>query len=556
MKKILTLCLVFVILMSGFTTVLGATPPSVDKAEGVIDAAAGEFKITFAENVTKEMLNTISFKKKSGEALVDIKGGAFIEVDSTNPKIAVVKHGVLENKTDYVLTVGEDSYDYNVSEIEFKEDFEADSFVVGNQLAVRPSTVTEPVIYFPSTGEEPSGKATGSAECHYIGETADGDKYVALDPNIAGKDKNGRIVLEFPQPITEDEFCIDLKVRINGSYSSRNILYAHLASGTASGKKFPMAGVSEGKVVSPDPNAVNPGTVSGSSTLPTVGADGFYDLRMYLQRDADGSYTANLRNLDAFNEGMITVQSATGCDGLYCIWLTQFYASGAVKEGISVDLSYVKVHRAFETDIFQIDDIKKTDTEMGIVFTNDVNPETLSTLTMKDANENAVALTFDRYDEAARKAYYKFGQILTAETEYTLSLEGIKDKDGVNVKRTDVALKTEPDKYTLGTSSIVDQDGNAIDEIGNAEMLTYSNTVSAEVGKTFTLALAIFDSEGRFAEIISDTETVATGQTSVILQAVTPPEINLSDGYTIKTFVWEDETDVGNVFVAVTDVIE
>lgn len=552
MKKILTLCLVFVLLMSCFVATVSAAAPEVDKAAGSIDAAAGEIRITFTENVTDETLNTISFKKKSGEALVDIKGGAFIEVDGTNPKIAVVKHGVLENKTNYVLTVGEECYNYNVSEMEFIEDFEDESYVVGGQLPTRPSTFTNPVIYFPSLGTEPSTGASGSAECHYIGETAAGDKYVALDPHIAGQGKNGRIVLEFPEPIEDDEFCIDIKVRINGSCKSRNLLFAHLGTGTASGKRISMADVSTGAVVLP--STLSGGTVSGSRTLSTVGDDGFYDLRMYLKRNADGSYTSNLQNLNAPKEGMITVQStATGCTGVYCIWLTQFYADQATSEGISLDLSYVKVHRTFETDILHIDDIEKTDKEMSVVFTNDVDESTLSSMVMKDESDKPVKLTFDRYDEAGRKAYYKLGQVLGADKEYTLSFAGVKDKVGLDLATPSVELATAPERYTLASTAITDGSGTPITEIGNTAKLTYSNTLAAEAGKKFTLALAIFDSDNRLVKIASDTDSVAVGQTSVTLSATTPAEIVLSDGYMIRPYIWEEDAAGGNAFVAVLD---
>lgn len=553
MKKILTLCLVFVILMSGFTTVSGATLPSVDKAKGTISNAAGEFKITFAENVTKEILDTISFKKKSGETLVDIKGGAFMDVDSTDPKIAVVKYGILENKTDYVLTVGSDTYDYQTSGFEFKEDFEADSFVVGSQLPTRPATVTEPVIYFPSTDNVPTEKASGAADCHYIGETEDGDKYVALDPHVAGKGKNGRLVLEFPQPVTDDAICIDIKVRVNGTYAEmRNLLFAFLASGNvANTNKCLVAASATRAIAAPRSNfmggASNTSFKASNNIFTTVGADGFYDLRMNLQRNADGSYKSSLQNLNAPTEGEITVEgTATNLTGIYSLWLTQFYASADVTAGISLDLSEVSVKASYKTDILHIDDIKKTDEEIGIVFTNDVDDETLPGLTMKDAEDNPVALTFDRYDEAARKAYYKIDEVLKADATYTVSPVGVKDVDGIDATSTPASFKTQPEKYTLTAPSIVEADNR----------ITYSNTISAEVGKKFTLALVIFDSNDRLVALVPDTKTVALGQTSVTLSATTPESIVVGDGYTIRPYIWEEDAAGGNAFVSVPEVIE
>lgn len=552
MKKILTLCLVFVILMSGFTTVLGATSPSVDKAEGNISAAAGEFKITFAENVTKEMLDTISFKKKSGEILVDIKGGAFAEVDSTNPKIAVVKYGILENKTDYVLTVGNDTYDYRVVTAEFKEDFEADSFVVGNQLPTRPATVTEPVIYFPSTDNVPSGKATGAAECHYIGETADGDKYVALDPNVAGKGKNGRLVLEFPQPVTDDTICIDMKVRVNGTYAqSRNILFAFLAAGNVANTNKCIVGASAGSTIAAPANTLMGGAANTSfkaskNIFSKVGADGFYDLRMYLQRNADGSYKSSTQNLNAPKEGELTVEgTAANLTGIYTLWLTQFYAEKDTTTGISLDLSEVSVKASYKTDILHIDDIEKTDAEIGVVFTNDINAETLSALTMKDAEDNPVEITFDRYDETARKAYYKIDEVLKADATYTIAPVGVKDVDGLDATSTPVAVKTQPEKYALAVPTVVESDN----------IITYSNTISAEAGKKFTLVLVIFDRNDRLVDVVPDTKTVAAGQTSVTLSAVTPEGIDINDGYYIKPYIWEEDAVGGNAFVSVPDEI-
>lgn len=535
--------------MSSFVTTVSAAAPTVDKAEGSIDAAAGEIRITFAENVTDEMLNTISFKKKSGDDLVNIKGGAYIEADSTNPKIAVVKYGVLENKSEYVLTVGDKSYSYTASAMEFIEDFEDESYVVGGQLPTRPATVTEPVIYFPSLGTEPSGKATGPADCHYIGETASGDKYVALDPHKAGKMKNGRLVLEFPAPIVDDTFCVDLKVRINGETTeARNILLSLLDNGNVvnTNKTIAATSVSASSLAAPN-KALMGGTITASeNTLSTVGADGFYDLRLYLQRNADGSYKSTLQNLNAPNEGEITVEgTAKNLTGVYCIWLAQFFVSGDTTDGISVDLSYVKAYKKYNADVLHIDEVEKTDKEMSVVFTNDVDESTLSSMVMKDKSDAAVKLTFDRYDEASRKAYYKIGQVLGADTEYTLSLAGIKDEDGLALASASSTFKTMPGKYTLGTSSIV----------GNDEKITYSNTIAAEAGKKFTLALAIFDSDNRLVKVASDTDSVAAGQTSVTLTATTPDEIDLSDGYMIRPYVWEEDAVGGNAFVAVLDEI-
>ncbi len=557
MKKILSLFVVFAVIMSCFVVTVHGAAPTVDKAQGAIDAAAGEFRITFDENVTDEILNTISFKKVSEGELVDIKGGAYVKADKTNPNVAVVKYGVLENECNYVLAVGENSYNYNVNKMEFVEDFENDSFVVGEQLPTRPSTFTSPVIYFPSTGTEPSGKATGVAETHYIGETADGDKYVALDPHIAGKGKNGRIVLEFPEPI-EDSFCVDVKLRINGENKSRNVLLALLGSGNVvnTNKTLVAADAKAGVLVAPVKDLMGGSITVSNNKFSTVGDDGFFDLRMNIQRNADGSYKSILQNLNSAKEGELTVEgTATGLTGVYCIWLTQFYAAEPTTEGISMDLSYVKVYKNYNTDILHIGDVEKTDKEMSVVFTNDVDESSLSYMEMMDESDETVKLTFDRYDEANRKAYYKIGQVLDADTEYTLSFAGVKDKGGLELASEFATFKTMPDKCAVATPSITDGSGNPATEIGNAAKITYSNTLVAEAGKKFTLALAIFDRENRLVKLVSATDSVAEGQTSVTLTATTPEDIDLSDGHTIKPYVWEEDAVGGNAFVSVLEEI-
>ena len=145
--------------------------------------------------------------------------------------------------------------------------------------------------------------------------------------------------------------------------------------------------------------------------------------------------------------------------------------------------------------------------------------------------------------------------MLGAGKEYTLSFEGVKDTEGIELVTPSVAVTTAPERYTLASTIMTDENGDAVNEIGNAATITYSNVIDAEEGKTFTLALAVFDSDNRLVELVSDTKSVAEGQTSVTLTATTPEEIVLSDGYMIRPYIWEEDAVGGNAFVSVLNEI-
>ncbi len=135
MKKLLALCLSCVLLVSGLVISVDAEPTIVSVSPSPLEEGftvkPSEFKITFESNVDAQTLSGITFKKSNGG---DIIGGAYAEIDSTNPKVVKVKYGALESETSYTLDVCGTEYEYTPVEYMYYEDFSV--YTVGAQLPV------------------------------------------------------------------------------------------------------------------------------------------------------------------------------------------------------------------------------------------------------------------------------------------------------------------------------------------------------------------------------------------------------------------------------------
>ena len=559
MKKLLSLCLTFILLMACIVIPVDAVTV-VDKAEGTIDANAGEFVIAFDDAAAAEAaFDAITFKKEGG---ADIKGGAFKEIDALNQNKVIVKYGTLENGQKYVLNVDGTEYEYTADIFEFRENFEG--YSNGDSLT-KPETITEPTIYYPghenSTGSNINSGASSGYSAHSI-EEENNDTFVRLDVTNADNGKNGRIVLELPTPLTAPEFCIRVKIRPSGACQTIKGIWTFYSIW----EKFAMVDFSTGTAINPTGTTdVGTSTIDPASiTFDTIDANGFYNFSVHYMKGTDGKYTQTLRNINAPEEGAFKLTPPKSTyDGVYGFWLTQFYKASDGAEGY-IDLSEVELVAEKETNILYngFADMTDSDDTFKVVFTNDMNEKSLKAVTMKDSSEKPVEISYveNSYNADERSASFRIGEILDEGATYILSFANVVDYLGRGLASgsTAVTVKAPLGSYSIGTTAIKDENGDSLAEIDDAERLRYITTINGEAGAKFTLILVVMSkTDDRVLGVAYDTGTVAAGQTSVELDAITSENIDLgaSNCY-VKPLIWCDDDTMEALLLDAPAVIE
>ena len=518
----------------------------IDKTTGEIPVNPGHFTITFDAEVNDDILNNISFRKKIGEnEFEDIAGGAFVETDVENPKNVIVKYGVLEYETEYILDVCGNTYNYYTDEdpLGYEETF--DRYEVGAQLPARPEEFTVPIIYYPTEDPDPTH--------HYIGQTEDGDKFVRLDLSKATSSQGGTMVLEFPQPIENQDICVDMKLRILSSTNggrTRSCFGTYFDTSNAS--RSIVAQWNNG-IAHASNNLANGTYADNNVSFPS--SDDFYNLRLSIRRNADGTFTQTLEDLNNPDAGkIIHTNKSASYSKIYKIWLARFYGGSSVDIGL--DVSYVRVFSLYDFDVLNVSDLCYDDEELALAFSDDVDENTLSNITMTDSIGKYVKLTYDRYDTKKRTAYYTIGEVLDCSEDYHLSLEGVKNTLQQDIKTPSVKITTMPSTNVIENYYVTDENGASIQNIGSSKTVTVSTEITGNVGQTFTLALAIFDGQGRLMKVVSDTKTIDSDDTKVQLSKTTPENIDLNMGCVVRQYIWEEDAVEGNTFIYVPEALQ
>ncbi len=295
-------------------------------------------------------------------------------------------------------------------------------------------------------------------------------------------------------------------------------------------------------------------TYSGGDAFETKDANGFYDLTASFERRADNTYQIIIKNnLSDKEDPMITTTLDGYPDGIRGFWITQFYAEAKAYEKKNyLDLTLVTIKPSWNTNVLHTDLKGKT---IDVVFTDKVDPETLNKVVMKNKANEVVEMEYaiDSYSDNTRKATFNVNEILGFGEDYTLSFDGVLDAAGNALGSESAAVTiTSPDAdYVVAAPVVTDGSGTPIvnNEIGEAAQITVATTVTAEVGDSITLMLAIFDSAGRLCKIVQDTQTVPAGG-SVSLSKATPEEIDLSEGYKVKPLIWNNDETAGAIFMS------
>lgn len=558
MKKLLALCLSCVLLVSGFVISVNAEPTIVSVSPSPLEEGftvkPGEFKITFDSNVDAETLSDITFKKTGGG---DIIGGAYAEIDGTDPKVVKVKYGALENETSYTLDVCGTEYEYTANEYMYYEDFSG--YTAGAQLPVNG------VIRYPQDDSPAlvSGKATAPVESHFI--VQDGaDKFVRLSTELVTSSANagGRLDLMFPEYIKEEKFELNYVIRAATDEDKRAVSSHALVTyfGDSATKRVFGGFLPADDYRKSDYGPTTGGstsarhTYSGADAFETKDANGFYDLTASFERRADNTYQIIIKNnLSDKEDPMITTTLDGYPDGIRGFWITQFYAeSKAYEKKLYLDLSLVTIKPSWNTNVLHTDLKGKT---IDVVFTDKVDPETLNKVVMKNKANEVVEMEYasDSYSDNTRKATFNVNEILGFGEDYTLSFEGVLDAKGnaLGSASAEVTITSPDADYVVAAPVVTDGSGTPIvnNEIGEAAQITVATTVTAEVGDKITLMLAIFDSAGRLCKIVQDTQTVPAGG-SVSLSKATPAEIDLSEGYKVKPLIWNNDETAGAIFMS------
>lgn len=557
MKKLLALCLSCVLIVSGLVISVDAAAPTVSAvspAEGAITIKPGEFKITFDSNADAETLSDITFKKTGGG---DIIGGAYAEIDSTDPKVVKVKYGALENETSYTLDVCGTEYEYTANEYMYYEDFSG--YTAGAQLPI------DGIIRYPQDDSPAlvSGKATAPVESHFIAQDGD-DKFVRLSTELVTSSANagGRLDLMFPEYITDEEFELNYVVRrMNDGEEvnlSSHVLVTYFGD---SQKKRVFGGYTPSDIYQKSDYGPATGgntsakhTFEGSAKFETKDTNGFYDLTAHFKRRTDNTYQITIKNnLTTKEDPMITTTLDGYPDGIRGFWITQFFAeSKAYGKKLYLDLSHVTIKPLWSTNILRADLKEKS---IDVVFTDKVDPTTLNKVVMKNKSNEVVEIEYasDSYSDNTRKATFNVNEILGFGEDYTLSFEGVLDAEGnaLGSASAEVTITSPDADYVVAAPVVTDGSGTPLvnNEIGEATQVTFSTTVTAEVGDKITLMLAIFDSTGRLCKVVQDTQAVpASG--SVSLSKATPVEIDLSQGYRVKPLIWNNDETAGAIFMS------
>lgn len=553
MKKLIALCLTFVLLVSGITISYAAdsTVVSVEPAGGTNDSPAvlsvhpGQFVITFSDDVTKDIFSNITFTDAEGN---EVKGGIYPSIDTDNNDKVIVKYGALENKKKYILKIGTTEYNYLAKGFEIIEDFENPTYYTLGEVPVNHDNW----VFDPALGKLIVKKENNNQYLRGISvlehQSVEGDTTVKL--------VNGP---ENKYVTAEGMFYIDMRVRGTGATADatgrpREVLVFRFVD-----KENDPWVQEERKTFEVRDN--KPG-INGA----TADADGFYNFRFIVKRestgeDGKGRFYVSVTDKNNTNEpGKVLATYSTsegkalvGPDIIRLMHLNAWAGSGECY----FDLDDVHIATISQSDLLHtnIDNLARNHGEFYVAFSNDIDVNSAKNLTIKDAEENEIAVVLDEEKSTDRKAVYKLKEYLAPSTNYSLEFNGIKDVYGGEIKTSEYEFTSLASVNAQLTEETIKADGSTVSgeelpSTATAVTLTTKVKNNSGVASDFVMCVIVYDKDGRIEKVYQDTENNVAVGANVTLEVNTGSTGDtLGEGYSVKRFAWRVDSEKGAISV-------
>jgi len=563
MKKIISGALVLMLTIVGITPVIAAPTATLPDNTAEISCAAGEFEVEFDSAVDDDTIKNITLVDENGKT---VKGGIYPEV-SPDQQTVTIKYGVLEGATDYTLTVGSQSKVYTTEDDTFFfEDFSNENLanatgVIDGDKNIYTSGNNSVIHYEVGTEDELEDIVS-------IDSTQNGDKYIRLKSNPEVK-KNTKLKLEFPDAITDEFVVATVKIKVGAiegatRYWTREFMTTQLN------------GLSEFKIGEfdryPANNALRmQGTVTAFSETggkiatsgtffsnDTVDEDGFSSFTVVYKRDASNKYNIFMSNRNKLTDGYFyakTSSSSTGIDMIQPILISTY--SGAVGQESYADISEISIKKGYDTDLLYTD-VAQIDRENGkfkIVFTNDVDSESASMISLKNSEGEEVEFTYMGLSDDKRCATYEVNRFLEDSEDYTIDLSKVIDLQSAGILTSEYNFTSKKTMFGEVTEETVKNGENVITGTSLGDVANVTLTMKAkntgENPADFILAAVVYNAEGRIEKTYVDkSQTNISAGSFANMELTTQGE--LKAGWKVKRFVWRADSidNTGAVAIA------
>lgn len=525
---------------------------SVSKEGGEISDVSDSITIQFNNVLDVETAQqAIRFTKADG---TPIKGGAFLSFEPGYTKSATIHYGKLEDGCSYKLSVGSELMSLNGfscepfereftahSEYIFYEDFMGTEYVVGEHPPTdKGIEYTTPAMTADGSVKEIKDNADNMMVC---GD--DSFKYVSMSGG-GYINANSRIKVPFSTLMT-DTFVADLKVRPSADEGVDNVAARELMiTYSQLNIQTNVASMANGYVErSPDAPGKEKFVFSEGST----DENGFYDVRVIYEKGSNGLYTIKLQNINAPEDGESVIVPKTSITGISSIQLAHFYPQTAVQStSVQADVAKIAMYRFTKPEILytNIETLKREDDEFYIVFSEDMDEASFyeNAIVLTDSNGKYVNVEFSRYDAEERRAYVNLNDYLMYETDYTLSVSGVRTQSGIPADFEEQSYRTTVGNISLLSCRFSDESGNKMENLISDESVYFSAEVknNTEFSTECRLVLIMYDADGRIIGLrqSSSEQSQIDGNTTKTIRVKAEPGDIASDGM-IRAFGWTEE---------------
>lgn len=411
---------------------------SISCAGPDIDRYAGGISLQFDNKVDPATVNeaTISFVKEDGTLLAD---GAHRSI-SADGKVVHVTFGTLDAGEEYrlFLTSGVKSiygtpaepteYRYTASaSVGYENDFQGGDFVVDG-------TAPDVGLRYISDGVD------GCADNIIVKQTESGKKY--LNVKSTALNQNSGIYLPFTPNVSADSLLvIEYRARpsttqVNPtSFAARDI--GRLGYAAANNYMSVAAGVGD------QIYAEGTGT---SFSADSKDADGFYHIRVIVQKDENGKYGTWLYNGNDATQAPVYKQSTTDAIGFFSF--ANIYPYNSENDlNDSIDLASVRVYSTAAPNLLYAADAGEG--QYRLFLNSAIDEETLPTfLTLINPTDESEYMGSVTYDAAAKALIFEPYSDFDIHAAYTVDLSEMTNEAGVSFpSQAAVFFETERDGF-------------------------------------------------------------------------------------------------------------
>lgn len=537
-------------LLTTCVTVFADIPTQILPSNTTIPTSAGAFSVGFSDLVDESVFDTISLTTE-GET---IKGGFYPEIGEDRRSV-VIKYGALENGKQYTLTVAGVSKIYTAKGYKLDDDFEGTDYVVNNPPPRNKGIKWEDQS---TVNYETSGNILVKQD------DPNGSKYVRLEQSDNIQQEVYSII-DFEPGVLDEVVVFEVKFRPNNAEGvspwGRLIFNTQFTGYTWRTQSLITIAPSNRFSVQPgiaDVEVSGGMQINNGLSTDGVDANGFYHLEVVYKRGADNKYQIVMRNKLKPEDGDLIIKCTKPATDIDDIWLAAITTWGTTGDGDTwMDIDDLKITSASLPNILytNVDKLDRSTDEFDVVFTSDMDENSVDAMTLKDAKGNLIKTTFKEYCEENRRATYTLNEYLKSGAEYTLDMTGVADNLGLTLKSSSYTFNAkETDGGVIISESVKNgSDVTLVDnKLNGATSVKLAVDAVNSSGNTsdFMLVAIIYDATGRIVNMETHIDkNVADGMTADLdLTTVTP----LGEDYSVKRIVLRLDPENGAVSIAPT----